>query len=53
MKRREPTEAQVEVADLMRQQLERHGMDASDAAVRAACRERLRAQLATQAEQSV
>jgi hypothetical protein len=46
-----PTEAEVEaatrmLADHMREQLKQHGMDDSDAAVREACRRRLRARLA-------
>ena len=54
MKRREPTEAQIEaaarmLADRLWEQLMQHGMDASDAAVHEACRRRLWAQLATQA----
>jgi hypothetical protein len=50
----EPPEEQMERAtdqlvDHMRAQLQVHGMDASDEAVRAACRERLRSWLAMQA----
>jgi len=48
---REPTEAELDAAVFelvahMREQLRRAEMDASDAAVREACRRRLRAQLA-------
>jgi hypothetical protein len=49
----EPTEEQIERAagqlvDHMSDQLQAHGMDASPEAVRAACRERLRARMALQ-----
>jgi hypothetical protein len=52
--KREPTEAEIDavVGELvahMREQLERHGMDASLEATREACKRRLRSRIAMQA----
>ena len=53
MKRRDPTEEEIDAAVFklvahMREQLQRAGMDDSEAAVREACKRRLRSRMALQ-----